>query len=1388
MKNNLKSRFVYCSIMVSVLFFSVLANSSAQTYRVSFGIVDETGSPELVKVRNNTTGEELSFTGDEILHLVKQDALAVKPISDDGLKMNVYPNPVYTKATIEFHSSVDESCLVSVYDIVGRLILNKKMEVNKGTYMLGLSGLASGTYIVKVNGETQQCSQSIVVIGNYSKSPKFELLSYSNQPVVTNSRTDFETLKASNDEAMLQMKYSDGDSFTFTAAYNGDEASISDFTTNHHAHLKFNYYYRDHLSWTSLVDCEKGLIDVYKVLRSKYTLQLLENNKRSDLASPSSYSRAYDNYYQNTFTNESSAGYRQWNQLYKGVFRAQKVVEALGAIKPNMTSADELQSWSLLMGEARFFRGLFYFWLHSAYNGGSVLLFDKAPQCKEDYNLGYEDESVIRDHFIADLEYAYGALLFVGSKPKESETPDDIQFEARPTKGAAASILGQSYLYQADYVAAKSYFEDVINNSEYAYALTTDPEGNVSTRNELNSESIFEIVYLENLEPGISLFSEESTSSPYLSIVSPVETQWGTSALYPSYWLQMAYKKDSMDVSDSRNMAPVVEVSSGELTGVEAIRKYNLRASAYIAFVDDEATKYYLARPAVANRFNNKCTAAFKMLSNCNEYTYLDNRPNSDTYESGVNHRLIRLADVYLMYAECLIKGGSDETGVDLALSYINKIRYRSALLLCGLPTNEFPNSDFDDKIYSANDVMEQLMYIERPLEISILGHATRHIDLRRWGIYKERLDELSQRRYAFGSYPQENWTLNTDGTRMYTYPNNSQRIIDPSTGQQNILRWFSILYEDSYYANAVDWAGNPPEADYYFDQEYQVPADNYNESEHAYWPIPLDQINRCAFSEETTYSSEVYDPIEPVLDIYTYDSNTKEEKLYKQITLGNSTNSDTFYNHYLEHLDWNSIELSKGDSIKLIDRRSVGKPDVTSLNILGVEWDRFFEHRGDSSVVVNFNEAGTYRVYMNSTREQSGAYSSASLYVPLRIIVKDDAYEKIKPVLKVYKYSGGTEELVLDLDKDELVQLSDSLTWPELLLEYGDSLKLVDETIIGNPTHRQFYLNGLEASSYSSHPKEFMVVYGELGSFNMGTLLVEHKIDANNSYREKQNIPLRIKVVKSSEPFEVVGVKRLGKNKIEVETNTIGKRIVDNASQLFSLHVVNTGKGVDKDIVISDVYAGSTDKHIKIVLDEPIYGDDILTLSHAGGAAETGDLRFLTPFQGMSVTNEKLGNLIVDGDFEDGSGIWQTPPIFDSGRSITGKSEYSTSEVNGGTNSMHAVKNHDEDYFAFGNSGSFVLKDGVEYAYSYDYYVVETDGAIWEARISKANDNGTVAESRFFTSWTKPTVVGQWLTREHTVTGDGKKYTVYVLGYGTNKKINAFFDNFKLYENDVRP
>ncbi|GGF36398.1 RagB/SusD family nutrient uptake outer membrane protein [Echinicola rosea] len=535
--------------------------------------------------------------------------------------------------------------------------------------------------------------------------------------------------------------------------------------------------------WKTVDDLDAGLIAVYNAFKNQNLLAIPDEYNRSDMTWPGwGRPNTSNQYYLQEFNESSSTPNNKWDALYKGIFRANQVIVASEELIPTLKDESSQERASTILAQARFFRGLFYFYLTTGFNEGNVPIFDFVPQNEEEFYQPVKPKEEVMAFYLADLEYAHEHL-----PPSYSRDID----QGRVTAGAAAAVLGKSHLYNENYTQAKVYFEDVMENPAYGYALTENIGDNFTTTNELNSESILEINYSLAYKSEISAWAEEQVSNNLNFTVSPVG---GWRSLYPSCWLIMAYKEDPVDINDPRNY--VVDED-----GSTRLRKYSLRTSYSIALVDDTDLEYYGTSTAEATAFNNKETGYFRKYSNWEIVE--DEKDIVPNLRSGVNVRVIRLADVYLMYAEALLMGDGN---VEEAMTYINRVRHRSALQLLGMDgTGEYPAAAHDNQTYDVQSLMDHLMYVERPLELSLEGNAIRTIDLRRWGITKDRFEELSQRKYYTDNFE----FVNSNG--------------------QSVTRWASVLTTEEM------------ESDVLID--YQQAASNYIASEHAYWPIPNSEI-----------------------------------------------------------------------------------------------------------------------------------------------------------------------------------------------------------------------------------------------------------------------------------------------------------------------------------------------------------------------------------------------------------------------------------------------------------------------------------------------------------------------------------------------------------------
>lgn len=565
--------------------------------------------------------------------------------------------------------------------------------------------------------------------------------------------------------------------------------------------------------WLTIDDLETGLASVYNAFKDGSVLAIPDEYNRSDMTFPGWGRPNTSNvYWLQTFNNSSGAPNNKWAALYKGIFRTNQVLEATERLYPDFAGETQERA-DLVIAQARAFRGLFYFYLYTGFNEGSVPIFDFVPKSEEEYYQSISPASTVQDFYRADLEYAADNLPMSYSEGKKG----------RITSGAAIALLGKSYLYEGDYSMAAQYFKTIID--DHPYSLTPDIGSNFTTRDEFNQESILEIGYSLNYKDEVSVWGQDQNSSTINFAFSPVG---GWRSIYPALWLNLAYQNDPLDMVDPRNTVTRVARQDNGLpqldeNGEEIMetgpRIYSLRTSASIALVDDLDTDYYLLPTAQATFFNNAEHSYWRKYTNWDIAE--DERSISETFpRSGVNVRVIRLADIYLMYAEALIAGGTNNGGVEEALVYINRVRRRSGVRLLGLDgTGEYPINQHDNIQYNAASLMDHLMFVERPLELSAEGNAIRTIDLRRWGITKQRFEELSQRRYYREHFRFEN----EDG--------------DPAT------RWSSVLRDEP-----TDLDNGQP-----WDKwtEFEQAAANYVEDLHAYWPIP---------NSEETANPKLYD------------------------------------------------------------------------------------------------------------------------------------------------------------------------------------------------------------------------------------------------------------------------------------------------------------------------------------------------------------------------------------------------------------------------------------------------------------------------------------------------------------------------------------------------
>lgn len=542
--------------------------------------------------------------------------------------------------------------------------------------------------------------------------------------------------------------------------------------------------------WRNLDETNLGLNATYKTLYNPAILNIIPETLRSDMGYPG-YGRPVpqntDEYYNQTYNGSSPEIAEKWTANYLGIFRANQVIQSLNNLK---VDSEELEEWTSQMAQARFLRGLFHYYLYSTFNNGSIIIRDFVPVTPDEFSKPLSSAEEVITFIKDDLEYAYEHLY------KNKEYPDNDL--SRATSGAAATVLGTIYLNELNYTEAMTYFDDVINN--HNYALETDLSKMFTTAGEFNSESIFEINFTADFIEIENSRWDGSSGTNWLN-----QQTSGTKGATGAAWITYEYKSEPMDPLDTRNYF-------NHPTEGKSFRPVPLRAASMMAVVDDNATTFYLnGTTSEYTRFHGKGWGFgwWKKYTNHDIVASETELPNNSATLSSKNVTVNRLSEVFLMQAECEIKTGD----IDGAIELINQIRQRWGLVLLGSAGADNSHT-YDDIDYTAETLMLHLMNIEKPLEMGAEGHCIRFLDFQRWKKsegygFEDRLQDLSERTY---------YGVN------FTYVNSLGR----SVTRQN---YPSIVRTDP--------GGNNFVVDFEFDMAHS----NYNEEENGTYPIPFVEI-----------------------------------------------------------------------------------------------------------------------------------------------------------------------------------------------------------------------------------------------------------------------------------------------------------------------------------------------------------------------------------------------------------------------------------------------------------------------------------------------------------------------------------------------------------------
>jgi starch-binding outer membrane protein, SusD/RagB family len=375
-----------------------------------------------------------------------------------------------------------------------------------------------------------------------------------------------------------------------------------------------------------------------------------------------------------------------WNDYYRTIYRTNQVLTRVPDISMDATLK------ARLLGETRFIRALMYYDL--AYLFGNVPLIITESTSKTRPPQATQEQ--VMAQVIADLQAAIPDLpLTYGAADK-----------GRVTKGAAQAMLAKAYLMQHKYSEASALFAEVISSGQYS--LVPEFSDNFTEANENNAESLFEVQYTGSVAEVGQGQDNSSSSEGYdrPNFFGPPGVTF--SDVQPRQWLLDNYR------DSTTTFAP----------GSTTRHEIDPRRDASIFSAISPVLVYGIS---FTDRGYNPSQLYWRKYQN-------DRTRTNEVFNSGINFRIIRYADVLLMQAEALNELGQTAA----ALPLVNQVRAR--VNLAPLPT-------------MSQNALRIEMRNERARELC--GEGTRWFDIVRWGLLDNQagIDDLKTRDSDFENF-----------------------------------------------------------------------------------------------------------------------------------------------------------------------------------------------------------------------------------------------------------------------------------------------------------------------------------------------------------------------------------------------------------------------------------------------------------------------------------------------------------------------------------------------------------------------------------------------------------------------------------------------------------
>lgn len=467
--------------------------------------------------------------------------------------------------------------------------------------------------------------------------------------------------------------------------------------------------------WLTAEQYDQGLSAAYSTWRRPgyfsrwFQIHALLRSDEGWSESPNQEFQADANFIMDSYNYDGNEGLcLPWEAFYNSLYYVNQVIDNMNGKGKALFSEKEANE---ILGQGYFIRGVAHWAIAAIYGKGPI-----QTSSIENGPIGNQIE--LYQQALADFQAA-APLLPISWEPQEV---------GRVTRGGAYGMAAKMSMQLAgmfshrpwsdyqDAAKAKEYWQEAKKNIESVFALNhyrlmDNWMDNFTESNENNAESLFEI----NFKDGLINGKEVGNQRPkFMGLyLSDGTGAWNDGSSRDWLLTEFDKERDKDGNIDMRKFHTLFYYSDAEPQTATA----NYYGKTWPEWDSSE-------------HFAHACY--------WKKYTSVETDNKAEDYSSGANLRVLRLADVYLMYAEVLNELDGDRT---MAVEYINKVRRR-----VNMP-------DLQPALYSTyNTLLDQLRH-ERLVELC--GECTRWFDLDRWGDIhsQEGLNQLSLRDEDFKSY-----------------------------------------------------------------------------------------------------------------------------------------------------------------------------------------------------------------------------------------------------------------------------------------------------------------------------------------------------------------------------------------------------------------------------------------------------------------------------------------------------------------------------------------------------------------------------------------------------------------------------------------------------------